>query len=47
LYGDLAIESVRSQIGRLFNEFKGELGRVEGVDAVELDNPVLEEMDFH
>jgi len=47
LYSDLAFKSVRSQIGRLFDEFERELRRMEGVDAVELNNTVLEKVEFH
>jgi len=47
VYSGLALESVSGQISRLFDEFKRELGRMEGVDTVELDNTILEEMEFH
>jgi len=47
VYGDLALKSIRSQIGRLFDEFERELARMKGVDAVEFNNTVLEELKFH
>jgi len=47
VYSGLTFKSIRGQIGRLFDEFKRELGRVEGIDAVEFNNSVLEEMEFH
>jgi len=47
VYSGLALKGVGSQIGRLLDKFKGELRRMEGVDAVELNNTVLEEVKFH
>jgi len=45
--GDLAFKSIGSQISRLFDEFERELGGMKGVDAVELNNTVLEKVEFH
>jgi len=47
LYSDLALKSISSQIGRLFDKFERELSGVKGVDAVEFNNTVLEEVKFH
>jgi hypothetical protein len=44
--GDFTFKRIRSQLGRLFNKFEGELGGMERINAVELDNSVLEEVKF-
>jgi len=47
VYSGLTVKRVSSQIGRLFDEFEREFGRVKGVDTVEFNNTVLEKVKFH
>jgi len=41
---DLSRDGILGKIGRFLNKFKGELGRVSRVDAVDLKDAIFEEM---